>query len=133
MIKLFQYHKFRELLLIEQNVEVKIDLEIVSVSLNVYNLCVSSFEKVAVVKRLPFCFCRGTNLNKRRNFETFTFLPKSLLWKRRDLVEPFGSIKQCGKATSLFSKVWGSSFEKVAAQKRLPFLSNVERLTSNDK
>ena len=38
MIKLFQYHKFRELFLIEQNVEVKIDLEILGVSLNVCNL-----------------------------------------------------------------------------------------------
>ena len=54
MIKLFQYHKFRELFLIEQNVEVKIDLEISGVSLDVYNLWVSSFERVAVVKRLPF-------------------------------------------------------------------------------
>ena len=54
MIKLFQYHKFRELFLIEQNVEVKIDLEILSVSINVYNLWVSSFEKVAAQKRLPF-------------------------------------------------------------------------------
>ena len=43
MINLFQYHKFRELFLIEQNVEVKIDLEILGVSLNVYNLWVSSF------------------------------------------------------------------------------------------
>ena len=41
MIKLFQYHKFRELFLIEQNVEVKIDLEILGVSLDVYNIWVS--------------------------------------------------------------------------------------------
>ena len=45
MIKLFQYHKFRELFLIEQNVEVKIDLEILGVSSNVYNLWVSCFER----------------------------------------------------------------------------------------
>ena len=45
MIKRFQYHKFRELFLIEQNVEVKIDLEILDVSLNVYDLWVSSLEE----------------------------------------------------------------------------------------
>ena len=56
MIKLFQYHKFRELFLIEQNVEVKIDLEILGVSLDVYNLWVSSFERVAVVIT-PAFFC----------------------------------------------------------------------------
>ncbi|MBP3382615.1 MAG: hypothetical protein J6K78_01735 [Tidjanibacter sp.] len=57
MIKLFQYHKFRELFLIEQNVEVKIDLEILGVSLDVYNLWVRNFKqqkKVGVSQRLPF-------------------------------------------------------------------------------
>ena len=57
MIKLFQYHKFRELFLIEQNVEVKIDLEILGVSLDVYNLWVRNFKqqkKAGVSQRLPF-------------------------------------------------------------------------------
>ena len=38
MIKLFQYHKFSEFFFIEQDVELKRDLEISGVSLNVYNL-----------------------------------------------------------------------------------------------
>ena len=59
MIKLFQYHKFRELFLIEQNVEVKIDLEILGVSLDVYNLWVSSLGEQS-----PEVRGRLSNINK---------------------------------------------------------------------
>ena len=59
MIKLFQYHKFRELFLIKQNVEVKIDLEILGVSLDVYNLWVSSFEKDSAATAQSFFCCGG--------------------------------------------------------------------------
>ena len=38
---MFQYHKFSEFFFIEQDVELKRDLEISGVSLNVYNLWVS--------------------------------------------------------------------------------------------